>query len=144
MLQHELVHNAFPRAVPDRYRLGRDELMECLVQLVARHSYPDLLGLLGGQASHAEAIMRGGYAYMDGTGNLVEIVRAVEMDIARVIVALGEADPREAVKRQFAVALGVSARKAGWLMNQAMVKPLADLRAKLAQMQAYARPQRTE
>lgn len=139
VLQHELVHSAYPLAVADRHQIGGDELEECLVQLVARHRYPDLLRLFGTEPQHAESILLNGYAYDTGTRNLVEIMRTANIDMADIERALRDG-PRAQTQQLMADALGTTRKKARWLLNQAMFKPLDDFRAKLVQLQAYAQP----
>lgn len=59
---HEILH-AKSKTPPRRLTTAQTESMETVNQFVARHTYPDFISKLGGQASNQEDIMENGYGY---------------------------------------------------------------------------------
>lgn len=144
VLQHELVHHAFPLTSAARVKIGADAFEECLVQLTARLRYPALLRTLGAEAAHDNDVLLNGYAYTRGTRNLVDLMRVAGLSVEDLETALRSDAPRAVLQQRLARALGISHKKAGWLLTQAGTKPLEDFRAKVAQAQAYAQRQGKE
>ena len=68
-----------------------NRLVETAIQLVSRHTYPDLLRALGGAPSHQAAIIEGGYAYTVWVANFRALLakhRVVESDAVAALASL--------------------------------------------------------
>lgn len=144
VLQHELIHSAHPRKESQRHLIGIDDMDEAIVQLVARLRYPALLSALGGETRHSEKILTDGYSYYQSTRNFVELMRVAGLTVEDFERSLRETSPKKALQVILRKRTGWNEKKAGGLLNMAMIKPLDSFLAKIRQVQAYAQPQDNE
>jgi SPP1 gp7 family putative phage head morphogenesis protein len=79
-LWHEIIHGITGIA-PVVREIGKDSIQEGVVQLIARHSYHKLAIALGYSAAHQSAIINGGYAYRQATGNLLSMADMAGVDV---------------------------------------------------------------
>ena len=79
-LWHEIIHGITGIA-PVVREIGKDSIQEGVVQLIARHSYHKLTNVLGYSAAHQSAIINGGYAYRQATGNLLSMADMAGVDV---------------------------------------------------------------
>jgi len=128
---HEMMHER-TKVIAARRILGEEPLEEGMIQLAARSTYDRLiLALGGGLPSHQSAILENGLAYPSVTRNLVELIRRAGIDGKQVEQILVQYGPQWLEPFKKMLAEGLNIKRAGNLLSQATIKPLADFREKI-------------
>lgn len=128
---HEMMHGR-TGVIATRRVVGQEPLEEGVVQLAARATYDRLLAALGGKSPiHRDAILERGLAYPQVTRNLLELMRRAGIDGARVEQILLQHSQHWLEPFKQLLAEGLNTKRAGTLLGQATIKPLADFREKL-------------
>jgi SPP1 gp7 family putative phage head morphogenesis protein len=86
-LWHEICHNRAKKYAVTSWTGAARINMEALNQLVARHTYPDFLAKLGGEARFSTEVLENGYGYGVMVKNLHSLLRKLSVDEAAQIKA---------------------------------------------------------
>ena len=128
---HEIMHSR-TGIIATRRILGQEPLEEGMIQFAARSTYGRLLTALdSADPAHQAAILENGLAYPSVTRNLVELMRRAGLNGDRVEQILLRHGPQWLEPLKAALTEGLNTKRAGSLLGQAAIKPLADFREKL-------------
>lgn len=86
-LWHEILH-AKTKTKPQRLSQIGIKNMETLNQFVARHTYPDFIKKLGGEAIHQKEILDNGYGYKQWINDFREVLKNNKIDEKKAAVDL--------------------------------------------------------
>ena len=131
-LWHEMIHGITGIA-PEVREIGKDSIQEGVVQLIARHSYHKLAKALGHSAAHQNAIINGGYAYRQATGNLLSMTDMAGADVflfAELVIKESK-DWRLILSQLLADGMNLKAADMPPLFNQAERISLAGFKEKV-------------
>lgn len=136
-LWHEMTHG-ITGIISTKNIIGEEPLYEGIVQMIARSTYPELMGVLGMAPLHQSEILSGGLSYPVVTRNLLYLmeVAGISVDDFRVILRENPSHWLEAFKEKLSV--GINTKRIGSLLNAATHSSLDEFKAKIAVQQKNA------
>lgn len=100
-LWHEIMHNTSKRPTKIDRQDVNGKMMEVLNQFIARHTYDQMISILGGQAQYKEAILERGYGYGDWITNFRTLLRYLGISEEDALPHLKEIHHETAWNRQW-------------------------------------------
>ena len=129
-LWHEIMHGITGIELK-RYPMNIEPLQEGIVQIIARHSYHELLTELGAKPIFQQEIIASGLAYPNVTSNLLYLFNLSGINALEILDIVKNGGTDNQLKELISERLSISSNKSGYLLNQAESKFPADFKAKI-------------